>query len=198
MKIRTTETCKECGRKYYAKGLCKLHYARKQHGRKRDLPVLKHTNEYVVHGDVAIFTYYDKNRNPVGEFQIDKYSIEKVKPYKWSVINTGYIATYQNGKLILLHRFLTDCPSEYVVDHINHDKKDNRMCNLRVCTQKENNNNLRTRSNTGLHGISKTKAGYYMVQIRGKYQGCSKELKKAIEIRNKAIKGTEVERLNYL
>ena len=138
MKRRTLETCKLCGNTYYAKGLCKFHYDRDRYGRNQDVPIMKRQNEYEIYGDVAIFSYYDKNHVPIGEFKIDRKNVEKIKGFKWSIMNTGYIAAYKDGKTILLHRFVTDCPKGLVVDHINHDKKDNRICNLRVCTQKEN------------------------------------------------------------
>lgn len=196
MKIRTKETCSICGDLYYAKGLCKLHYARRLHGRSLEFPKMKKTNGYEIHGDVAIFTYYGSNHLVAGHFKVDAKDIDKIKGLKWSAISTGYIATYIDGKAILLHRFLTECPSGYVVDHINHDTKDNRRCNLRVCTQGQNLLNKKSESNSGLYGISKSKAGYYNVRVGGKYCGCSKDLEKAIAIRNEHIKGTETEKFN--
>lgn len=197
MKKRTLEVCKLCGGVYYAKGLCKYHYERQKHGRSQDMPHLTRKNDYKIIGDVAIFTYYDKRHLPCGEFKVDKECVDKIKEFKWSAISTGYIATYIDGKTILLHRFLTDCPAGYVVDHINHDTMDNRICNLRVCTQRENLLNQKAKTNTGLYGISKSKAGYYNIYVCGKYCGCSKDLEKAIAIRNEHIKGTEAEKLNY-
>ena len=138
MKKRTLEVCRLCGGVYYAKGLCKFHYERKKHGRNQEMPRLTRMNEYRIVDDVAIFSYYDNQHISKGEFKVDKESVDKIKGFKWSVMNTGYIATYINGKTVLLHRFLTDCPDEYVVYHINHDRKDDRLCNLKICTQKEN------------------------------------------------------------
>lgn len=59
--------------------------------------------------------------------------------------NSGgvYINIRVNGKVIGLHRWLTNCPKGMVVDHLNHSPLDNRLCNLRVCTPKENAANRR-------------------------------------------------------
>lgn len=45
------------------------------------------------------------------------------------------------SRTIYLHRVITDAPAGMEVDHINHDSLDNRRCNLRVVTHKQNLNN---------------------------------------------------------
>ena len=59
------------------------------------------------------------------------------------------------GKILLMHREITNCPKGLVVDHINHNTLDNRRDNLRVCTQSENikNSRVRNTNKTGLTGV---------------------------------------------
>jgi hypothetical protein len=58
------------------------------------------------------------------------------------MINRGnggnYAYFYDDGVFTHLHRYLTNCPDGFVVDHVNGDSLDNRMSNLEVVTDGEN------------------------------------------------------------
>lgn len=70
-------------------------------------------------------------------------------------INGFYV--YQG--LIAVHRIITNCPKGMCVDHLNRNPLDNRKCNLKICTQRENNNNRKVRCTckTGYPGIHQDK-----------------------------------------
>lgn len=177
MKLKTSKKCKICGAEYYAKDLCKLHYARSRKNCDLYMKPFTKRNEYRISGECAEVTFYDKNHEEAGIFYVDAKMVAKIKDIKWSIISTGYIAGYPDGEMILLHRFVTDCPDGMVVDHINHNKLDNRLSNLRVCTQKQNMENSTYHvGKSGVRGITKTKHGYFIANKNGKYLGCSRDI----------------------
>lgn len=107
-------------------------------------------------------------------FLIDTDQLEKVMQYSWHVTTKGYIRTSSRKlKRIALHKFLMKTDEQ--IDHINRDKTDNRLANLRVCTTRENNFNRR--------GWSKSKTGFKGVT----YDNRKKKYKARIGIDNKRI-----------
>ena len=62
----------------------------------------------------------------------------------WLIATVQYICTRpSNGQLIYLHRYLMNCSigDNKTIDHINNNKLDNRICNLRIATMSEQNMN---------------------------------------------------------
>lgn len=78
--------------------------------------------------------------------------------------DAGYLRWQSGGKLYLLHRlaflYMTGEFPEHDVDHINHDRTDNRWVNLRQATRAENlgNMQLSDRNTSGVTGVSWHKA----------------------------------------
>lgn len=59
-------------------------------------------------------------------------------------------------KSIYMHRQILGVADSFVVDHINHNRLDNRRCNLRVCSVAQNAQNQRLckDSSSGYKGVS--------------------------------------------
>lgn len=95
-------------------------------------------NTYETDGDVT--KVFDKRGNYT---LIDTEDLEKIKDfYAFENSSRGYwMYTHGRGKMGAFHRLLTDCPKDLVVDHLNHNRADNRKCNLKVCTQQDNSKN---------------------------------------------------------
>lgn len=76
---------------------------------------------------------------------------------RWRLATNGYVVLAENGKTVLLHRFLMgrEPGDGLFVDHINRDRLDNRRRNLRVLTPSQSPQNLSVRSNslTGYRGV---------------------------------------------
>jgi len=86
---------------------------------------------------------------PVPSFEIDDEFAERVLAKKWSMSN-GYIHCWDGDGHALLHRFLWalkhgSAPER--LDHINRDKTDNRLENLRPATHALNMTNTAERQN---------------------------------------------------
>lgn len=126
---------------------------------------------------------YIKNSFGLFKVLIDTEDIDKIKDIHWNAEKDkrGKFYVRNRKKNLRLHRVITNCPPNLVVDHINHNTLDNRKSNLRVCTIAENNRNTNIENKypnktTGIYGISiwKTKGknnkiySYFKIQYKGK------------------------------
>jgi hypothetical protein len=87
---------------------------------------------------------------------------EWVKNKKWCVTRTNDCTKFyaiasikENGKrkTLLLHRALLNAQKGQIVDHINGDSLDNRLCNLRFCNVSQNGANSKPKKNKRFKGI---------------------------------------------
>jgi len=123
--------------------------------------------------------YYDIPLTQGYYAKIDKEDYNKIKDKKWSVCIDGkkkqlIYASCRVGSHInksrttkKMHRIIANASCIDIVDHINHDTLDNRKCNLRICTNKQNceNRKLDIRNKTGYTGVLEYKGNKYLAQI---------------------------------
>ena len=91
-----------------------------------------------------------------------------------SIKNDGYLRIKYNGHEFLAHRIIWEMhngliPDSLFIDHINHDKSDNRICNLRIASPQDNQRNRsKNKSNSsGITGVYwNKKAAKWHSQIR--------------------------------
>jgi hypothetical protein len=96
---------------------------------------------------------------------VDAGDYDKLIKLKWYYNKTGYAINLkyirgsgrknQKQTCLYMHRLIVNPPDEMYTDHINGDKLDNRRCNLRICTNKENTRNKKKTCGTSKYkGVS--------------------------------------------
>lgn len=93
--------------------------------------------------------------------------------YRWNVNNAGYAGAWIDGKQVLLHRFIMGAKDGEEVDHINGNRFDCRVENMRLCTHSQNiaNDGPRTNNKLGVKGVDyHGKKGKYRATIRVNYK----------------------------
>lgn len=94
-------------------------------------------------------------------------------------------------RTIPLHRWILNCPKHLQVDHINRNPLDNRKCNLRKVTTRENNWNKRNnRSNICIGEYIKNRKWSVNITVKNKeyYFGGFNSLQDAIKKRDEFLK----------
>lgn len=136
---------------------------------------------------------------------VDDDDYEMLSKYRWHITAKGYVVRrpYVNGKklkIVWMHRLVNKTPEGFITDHINHDKLDNRKCNLRTVTDAENmqNRSVSYKNKTGCSGVFLEPSGRYRARIRHQRKGIhlgmfdtAQEATKAYKAKAKELWGIE-------
>lgn len=74
---------------------------------------------------------------------IDINDFDKIKNYNFHLLKGKYAGTIMGNKNTSMHRILLNVKNNEVIDHINGDGLDNRRCNLRIVSNKQNSWNTK-------------------------------------------------------
>lgn len=100
---------------------------------------------------------------------VDDCDFEALTEHKWFFLAVGYAVRnakksdvpgiYRRGcyrGMIYMHRAILDARPKQEVDHINFDKLDNRRCNIRIASSRQNkcNRPLKRNNTSGFTGVS--------------------------------------------
>lgn len=152
----------------------------------------KRVNDYKIEGDVVRI-----NQNIL----IDLDDLDKIKSFDryWGINMGGYAYCTKDNQQIFMHRIIVGLPIKLdrqdgrVADHINGNKLDNRKCNLRILSSKQNPINCATYSTntSGVKGLSwdeKLRKWRVSIQVNKQniYLGIYKDKEEAIKVRKEA------------
>lgn len=107
---------------------------------------------------------------------VDDKDFGYLNQFKWRYHSSGYAVRtiyHPVKKTIWMHRIINNTPRKMYTDHVNRDKLDNRRCNLRACTNNQNqgNSKIRIDNTSGHRGISwnkRDKKWQARININGK------------------------------
>lgn len=196
MKNGKCSVCENKGESRTKNGIvyCSKHYQQiRRCGKILDRTILT-KNEIRIIGEICEMDLYDKNYNVSATTIFDKKYLNKVKKYKWS--NSHGYASHIRSR-VRFHRIILGVKKGQSVDHINRNKLDNRISNLRIADQSQNmaNKGMQSNNKSGHVGIcwdKKNKKWMVKLNFRRKdyWLGRHTNIDDAIKIRN--IKQKEI------
>lgn len=112
-----------------------------------------------------------------GKAIIDDHMTEFLSAFKWNKDRYGYARATLNitrrRKLTLrMHRVVIGAEQGQIVDHVNRNRLDNRIANLRIVTAHESASNTKRGYFIGLPGVTIHKqTGKFQAALKGRYLG---------------------------
>ena len=135
---------------------------------------------------------------PTGEiFMFDSEDYQNIRLTNWYRHNQGRASECYvgNSKGVSIHRVILKVAEGYEVDHINLNPLDNRKCNLRMATHRQNqcNQPLQSNNTSGITGVSyKKRRGTWNARIKHYgteiHLGAYKTFIEAVQARNEGMR----------
>lgn len=130
---------------------------------------------------------------------VDDQNFDWLNQWKWGLSPNGYAVRckYVSPKnlTILMHREVLKTPEGFDTDHINRDKLDNRVSNLRIATRSQNmlNSEISVANTSGFKGVHyyKSRDTYQVyIHLNGKrtHLGYFKNIEQAAAVYQEASK----------
>jgi hypothetical protein len=157
-------TCAEVGRKVGLSGGGVIHQLRRMSVPRRPQGTMRPGRVEII-GEIASVELVNAKVVAI----VDAADAGLVRGPRWFLEQNGYIGADIDGKRERLHRLIARPTGGLIVDHINHNKLDNRRSNLRCVTYTENGQNRsgpNSVSTTGVRGVFRSRTpGKYRVQL---------------------------------
>jgi hypothetical protein len=96
----------------------------------------------------CIIELCNRKKEKVGETIVDEEDYYNLMKYAIYMDYQGYVIINIDNKSVKLHRYIMNYYGEDYVDHINNNKLDNRKCNLRIVTPRQNSMNQSSTKNS--------------------------------------------------
>lgn len=127
--------------------------------------------------------YLNGNTNKASIVSVN--DVENLRKYYWSIGTKGYAIAPNHKKM---HRIVIGAKKSEIVDHINHNKLDNRRFNLRITDNSFNIFHTPRRDDVGLTWDEKRSRWVAQIGHKGRkiYLGSFKEKQAAIDARYNA------------
>lgn len=175
LNAKHTRSCGCLQKKEASKRIIEFNKNTVGHGKKNKVTKFYEENGYA----------YGYTSNTKQKFYIDLDDVPFAEQYTWHENDQGYIMSRIDGKLVRLHRIITNSQNDMDVDHQKHKKYDNRKSELREVTRSQNNMNRKAKG--VCFDKSKNKyVAYITVNKHRKYLGYFIDEKDAIKARKLA------------